>query len=236
MSKKSKDKKKKKKSKDPVSKLKALQKTWKKTKPKKFGKQAPDGDYEAKIVSAVIEEAKSSGRLQVKWGLKIIEGDYKGRELTHRSGIEGDEALAYLQGELETLELEIPDQLADIGEVIQAAIGLEVDITLATRGEFQNLSFNELLEAGDDDDEDEEEEEEEADEEEESEEDEDAYPTEDEISKMKKKALLALIKEYELDVDTEDLTLKELREEVIEASEFETDEEEDEEDEEEEDE
>jgi hypothetical protein len=226
---------KKKKSKDPSSRLKALQKLWKKTQPKKFGKQAPDGDYEVKIVSAVIEEAKSeSKRLQVLWTLEIIEGDLAGRKITHRSGLEGSEdALAYFQGELETLELEIPDSLEDVGEVLQEAIGLELEITLATRNEFQNCSFNELLEESEESEEDEEEGEEEDDEEEDEgedeEEDDDAYPTEEEIGKMKKPALLELIEEYELEVDPEDLTLKELRAEVIEASEFEDEEEEEEE-------
>ena len=233
-------------SKDPTSKLKALQKKWKTTQPKTFGKQAPDGDYEVKIVSAVLEQAKSeSKRLQVVWALKILEGDCKDRELTHRSGLEGSEdCLAYFQGELETLELELPDDISDIGGTLQEAIGLELEISLSTRNEFQNVRFNELLEASgdyyeDEEDEDEEEEEEEEeetddddDEEEEEEEDEaEPYPTTAELKKMKKPDLLTLIEDYELDVDDPaDLSLKELRAAVIEASV--EDEEEDEEEEE----
>lgn len=224
-----KDKKKKKgkgkKSGDPRSKLKALQKEWKKATPKNFGKQAPDGDYEVKIVSAIVEEAKAeSKRLQVLWGMKILEGDLKGRELTHRSGLEG-ESLSYFQGELETLELEIPDVLADIGDVLQDAIGLEVEVSLATRGEFQNLRFNELLEdSGDDDDDDDADDDDDDDDssdddDDSGDDDDEAYPTTAELKKMKKPALLKLIEEYELEVDTEDLTLKELRAAVIEASE-----------------
>ena len=230
MSKKKKDKKektsKKGKSKDPSSRLKALQKDWKKAAPKKFGQQAPDGSYEVKIVGAVIEEAKAeSKRLQIRWTLKILDGDYKGREITHRSGLEGQDALSYLQGELDTMELEIPENITDITELLPEAIGLDLLVSLSTRNEFQNLGFEELLEADEADDdleEDEEEEDEDADEDEEEdeeEEDDDSYPTDKEIMKMKKKALLELIEEYELEVDPEGLTQKELAAAVIEASE-----------------
>jgi len=230
MSKKKKDKKektsKKGKSKDPSSRLKALQKDWKKAAPKKFGQQAPDGSYEVKIVGAVIEEAKAeSKRLQIRWTLKILDGDYKGREITHRSGLEGQDALSYLQGELDTMELEIPENITDITELLPEAIGLDLLVSLSTRNEFQNLRFEELLEADEADDdleEDEEEEDEDADEDEEEdeeEEDDDSYPTDKEIMKMKKKALLELIEEYELEVDPEGLTQKELAAAVIEASE-----------------
>ena len=228
-----------KKSKDPLSKLKALQKLWKKAAPKKFGKQAPDGDYEVKIISAILEQAKKEPhRLQVLWTMNIIEGDLEGREIQHRSGLEGsEECLDYFQGELETLELELPDNIGDVGDTLQDAVGLELSVTLATRNQYQNVSFDELLEASDDDDEDEDEgepEDEDGDDEEDvdeddGEEDEDEYPDEEAIGEMKKKALLALIKEYELEVeDPEDLTLKELRAAVIEASEFEEEEDEDE--------
>ena len=238
MSKKKKDKKektsKKGKSKDPSSRLKALQKDWKKAAPKKFGQQAPDGSYEVKIVGAVIEEAKAeSKRLQIRWTLKILDGDYKGREITHRSGLEGQDALSYLQGELDTMELEIPENITDITELLPEAIGLDLLVSLSTRNEFQNIRFEELLEADEadddleedeeeedeDEDEDADEDEEEDEEEEEEEEDDDSYPTDKEIMKMKKKALLELIEEYELEVDPEGLTQKELAAAVIEASE-----------------
>ena len=176
------DKKSLKKSSDPKSLLKKLQKSWAKAQPKSFGRQAPDGDYEVKIISAVIERAKSeSKRLQVLWSLKITEGDCEGRELVHRSGLEGsDDALAYFQGELETLELDIPDSIADIGDTLQEAIGLELEISLTTRNEYQNLRFIELLEAADDDSDEEEEDEDEDEDESEEEDDEDDESEEEE--------------------------------------------------------
>jgi len=188
---------------DLTSTLSKLQKNWKKTKPRQAGVPVPDGQYPARIESVVIEESKSSKRMQVNWGLKIVEGDYENREVHKFSGLETEDNLAFLQGDLETLELAIPDSINDLGEVLTEAAGLLLEINVRTSNEFTNIDFIELLEdEGEEAEEEEEEEEEEESEEEEEEEEEEL--TKAQVRKMDRDELVDAIDDYDLDVEPDD--------------------------------
>ena len=153
-----------------ASRLKSLQKEWKEAEPRIGGARLPDATYNARIGTPVVEESKASQRLQVNWPLTVIDGDYADKKLNKYDGIEDADGLAWLQGTLEILELEIPEDVTDLGSILQSADGLLVEITLQTKDEFQNIYFNELLEADEEEDEEEEDEEEEDEEEEDEEE------------------------------------------------------------------
>lgn len=202
-----------------MSKLKKLGTSFKKAKPRRSGFPIPDDDYAATIVSAIIEEARSTGRLQINYLLRVIEGDYEGKEFHKYAGLETEDNLDYALGDLEVLELELPAEISDLGTVLEEAANLSVDVTIRTSDSFTNIDFNELLAEGseddadeDDADEDEEEVEEadddDAEEEEEEEEDDDDsdtedgegedWPTEKEIKKMPADELKELAKELGL--------------------------------------
>ena len=221
-----------KKKKNLMTRLKGLQKSWKKATPRQAGMVVPEDNYPVRVVSAILEEAKSTGRLQINWDLEILDGDYKGKHVHKYAGVDNEDNLDYVQGDFETLELEIPDSIADIGEVLEAAQGLVLDIRVRKADEFINIDFLELLEGYEEEEEDEDEESEDKDEDEESEdkeedddddddeeeeeEDEEEEITEDDIGKMKSKALLTVIKDYDLEVeDAEDMKVSELRKAVI---------------------
>ncbi len=195
--------------------LSSMQKGWKKAKPRHIGAPVPDDSYPARIESAVIEESKSSGRLQVHWALDIADGDYAGRKVHKFSGMESEDNLSFLQGDIEILELAIPEDIGDLGETLEEALGILLEINVRTRDEFTNIDFIELLEdeeeSDEDEDEDEEDEDEEEDDEDEDEEDEDEDEEDEEeededeefltkamVRKMDMKELKAAIKDYGL--------------------------------------
>ncbi|KKL89709.1 hypothetical protein LCGC14_1911940, partial [marine sediment metagenome] len=128
-----------------MDKLKALKASWKGASPRQSGSPVPDDDYGMEMVSAIISESKSSGRLQVVFTLKVLEGDYEGKEIKKYAGMDTPDNLDYLQGDLQALELEIPDDIDDLGPVLEEAAGLQVDVTVRTNDSFVNLDFNELL-------------------------------------------------------------------------------------------
>lgn len=196
-----------------MSKLKALQGSWKKGKPRKAGFPIPDDDYGIEIISGIIEEARSSGRMQINWLLKVLEGDYESKEFHKYAGLETDDNIDFAMGDLETLELQVPDSIEDLGPVLEEASGLHVDCTVRTSDSFTNVDFNELLaENGEESEEEEEVEEEESEEEPEEEEaeeeaeeeeeteteEENEWPTEDEIKRLNKADLLELAKELDI--------------------------------------
>lgn len=204
------------KKKDLTATLKAAGKLWKKAKPRKVGAPVPDDLYSARIESAVMEESKASGRAQVHWCLEIVDGDYQGRKLHTFSGLESEDNLAFLKGDIETLELAIPDSIDDIGEALEESVGLLLEINVRTRDEFTNVDFIELLEDDGEEAEEEEEEEDDEDEEEEDDEDEDEDEEEDDeeeeededeeltkaaVRKMDREELEEAIEDYDLDVD-----------------------------------
>ncbi len=220
--------------------LKNLQKNWKKSKPRKSGSSIPDGDYGVRIESAIIAEARTSGRMQVVWTLQVISPkDFEGRSVLKFSGMETEDNLDFLQGDLEVLELSIPDKISDLGATLEEAAGLLVDINVYTKDEFTNINFLELLEDDDtdddeeedeededeDEDDDEEEEEEEDEDEEEEEEDDDDEDAEEEdedelteeaVNNMNKAKLTKAIKEYGIKINTKKYkTIAALRKAVI---------------------
>lgn len=163
-----------------ATKLKRLQKKWNDAEPKTGRSYLPDGNYNCRIESATIEESAKSGTLQISWNLSVVDGDYEGKSIRKWDGLEGENSLDWLQGSLETLELELPDNIEDLGATLEESNGLLIEVSLNTRDEFQNCYFNELLEQEEGEDDDEEEEEGEDEEEEEDEEDEEDEEEDDE--------------------------------------------------------
>lgn len=131
-----------------------LQKEWKKAEPRRGGAPVPDDNYSARIESAVLEESQQTERLQIHWTLVIQDEDYEGKKLHKYDGINEERDLEWIQGTLEALELDIPDDITTIGEVLEETQGLLVSITVSTKDEFTNVYFNELLEDDEDADED----------------------------------------------------------------------------------
>ena len=144
-----------------ITKLKGMQKSWADSEPKRGGVGVPDDDYVARIDTAVLGESKTSQRLQIEWGMTVLEGDFEGKKISKYDGINEAKDLPYVQGTLEALELDIPEDITEIGEVLENAVGLIVDVTVKTRDEFTNIYFNELVEDYEESEEEEGEEEEE---------------------------------------------------------------------------
>ena len=72
-------------------KLNALKKNWNDAKDQDdpFGADVDDGIYKMRVVGCPIAESKSSGRLQIDWQYKILEGDFGGELVHEYEGLEG---------------------------------------------------------------------------------------------------------------------------------------------------
>lgn len=158
-----------------------------------MGQTLPDGEYEGVIVDAVVGESKSeSKRLQCVWTLRATEdGDYKDREVLKFSGLETGDNMAWFKGDLEALELDIPDNIDNIGDTLNDAINLPILFSVRTRDEFTNIDFIEVLEGGS-----------EARGNGKGSADGDTL-TADEVAEMDEKELAALIKAEDLDIDSD---------------------------------
>ncbi len=134
------------------SRLAELRKAWRSAEPRIFGTPLPDGEYCGKIVGFVVGQSKK-GRLQLEWTLKVTSGKKKGREVRRYSGLETQENLEFLQGDLKTLELTIPDNPDDLPDLADEAIGLgvrfQVRTSVSDETKFTNIDFIERLDKSD---------------------------------------------------------------------------------------
>jgi hypothetical protein len=171
--------------------LKNAKKNWKKGRQRhasgdtNFGNDVPDGRYLAKLTAAEVGESQSSGRLQIMWTWKILEGDYKGETCFDFDGLETEDNLMWLAKKLETLGYESPEDLEEIEELLEQLLAdaPTFRIRLRTKGEFQNVLLDKPIESGedeDDEDEDDADESESDDDEEDEDEDEESDDDEDE--------------------------------------------------------
>ena len=149
-----------------------LQKDWNKAVPREGFATLPDANYIAKIESTRLEKAKESGRLQIAMCFKILEGEHKGKKIFKYDGLANVENFEWFKGTLEKLDVEIPDDIEGIVDILPEIEGKIVDITLRTKNDFQSIYINEIVEREEEDEEEdkeiEEEEEEESDDEEET--------------------------------------------------------------------
>lgn len=177
---------------DPAvkKKLAAAKKLWAKAKDRAGEgdsfQEYDDGRYIMKLVGAEIGESQSSGRLQIDWTWKFLEGEYKGNFKHAYEGLETEDNLMWVGRTLVKLGAEMPDDFDDLSEVLVGLVKSKpvVRIKLTTKGDFQNLSVQRLIdedeiEEEDDEDEETEETEEEDDEEDEEEDDEEEEEEED---------------------------------------------------------
>lgn len=134
--------------KDVRAALAALEGGWGDTEERSFT-EIPPGKYQAKITEATINNAKSSGRLQVSWTLEVVNGEFTGRNLWCHDGIEDEEQRAFFRGKLARIGLEWPPKPTDLPDKLQEALDTYVEITVKQKGEFTNIYFNKALDSAD---------------------------------------------------------------------------------------
>ena len=127
--------------------LKKLGKTWQKTEAKKGGGGGgiEDGDYVLKILSMEVGKSKK-GRLQVAAKYKIRKPKaLKGKETMTFHGLVDENSIAYFKGMAEVIGLELPDDMEDLPEALEAFVDecedeLTVKFTTNKKG-YQNMTI-----------------------------------------------------------------------------------------------
>ncbi len=145
-----------------------------------FGSDLPDGRYMTDMVNCELGEAQSSGRLQVAFGFKVNDGEYKGEMVRMYQAVETEDDQVWLARTLKRFGIKL-DNLEELEDVVAllAEAQPEVKISLKTKDSGQFCYIDKLVSEIDADQfaieegEEEEEEEEEADEDEADEEESD---------------------------------------------------------------
>lgn len=110
--------------------------------------EVPDGNYAVRIDEAVINNAKTSERLQVSFKCTIAEGEYAGRNIWKHDGIADERGLSFMRTTLARLGFDWPASPSELPDTLADLVGMFAAVTCKTRAgnDIQNVYFNKPLE------------------------------------------------------------------------------------------
>jgi hypothetical protein len=124
-----------------LSQLKGLSKDWHRVKPKESGggfQRVPDGNYQVICKQARLENAKSSGRLQIAWMFRVLSGDQKGKPIYVYQGLDSENNLSWVKGVIKALGVEPPNVVTNLPSRLEKCLEKKANATCATQGDFNN--------------------------------------------------------------------------------------------------
>lgn len=127
--------------------LAALDGVWKDTAAAKSGSNIPDGDYVTKITKMDLGKSKN-GRLQVVTVFTVADGNFSGKELYRFDGLDKEQSISFFKSMCETIGLEYPASMVHLPDAVKAfkdSFDNMVNITMKTKGEYQNLYVKGLV-------------------------------------------------------------------------------------------
>lgn len=143
---------------DVAAALKGLSKAYKNAEARTGGsyEPVPDGQYVAEVIAARLNHAKSSGRFQLSWDLRIISGDFENKHVFKHDGLQSDEGLTWMKGTIENLGYECPDNIEDLPDTLEAICNMakndntfaQITVKTTTSGdgrEFNNVYINKAV-------------------------------------------------------------------------------------------
>ena len=101
-----------------------------------------DGNYQANLDRIELTRSKNSGEPMIKWTLRIVGPECKGRLLWRYNVIKHDkERLGYIKKDLYTCGVEL-EKFSDLPKHFPSMLNTLLNISVQTKGEFQNIYLN----------------------------------------------------------------------------------------------
>lgn len=113
--------------------------------PEDPGKVA-DGKYEVTVMAAEVTRSKTSGNAMLKWTLRIDGPTNKGRLLWRYNMLITQQNLTWLKGDLAACGIRLA-KISDLPGRCDELVGLRLQVTQKTKGEFTNVYIGGLLKA-----------------------------------------------------------------------------------------
>lgn len=111
--------------------------------------ELPDGTYQCVIENTRIEVSKNSGRLQIAWPLRVLNGEKKNSVITKYDGLADEKNFGYVKQTLSKLGLPEAASAFALKDIVIKADGIKVEIVVKTKDQFCNIYFGKLLKAED---------------------------------------------------------------------------------------
>ena len=100
----------------------------------------PDGRYRVIVENVELGTAKSTGNPLLKWRLRITSSPCQNRVLFKNSSITSN-SIEWVKKELKVCGLDL-EPFSDLPRKLGTLVGVELEISKATKGEYDNIYFN----------------------------------------------------------------------------------------------
>jgi hypothetical protein len=101
----------------------------------------PDGKYQIVVEKVEITRAQSSGNPMLKWTMRVLGPQHRGRLLWRNSVMASRENLKWFKTDLHTCGLDL-EKLSDLPANLERLLDVKLEITKRTKDENENIYFN----------------------------------------------------------------------------------------------
>ena len=105
----------------------------------------PDGKYRVNIERVELIRAQTSGAPMIKWTLRVLGPQHRGR-LIWRNSVISEKSLPYLKTDLHKCGLELA-KLSELPQHLDRLLDVKLAVTVRTKGEYQSVYFDKRVEA-----------------------------------------------------------------------------------------
>lgn len=103
----------------------------------------PDGKYVVRVAEALVTESKS-GTAMLKWQLQVVGGRFNGRFMWRQNMLESKQNCGWLKRDLAVCDITLA-KVNDLNERARELVGLHLEVTQKTAGQYSNVYLNRLL-------------------------------------------------------------------------------------------
>ncbi len=104
----------------------------------------PDGKYQVVVEKVEITRAQTSGNPMLKWTLRVLGPQHRGRLLWRNSVMASRENLKWFKTDLHTCGLDL-EKLSDLPANLGRLLDVKLEITKRTKDENENIYFNKRI-------------------------------------------------------------------------------------------
>ena len=108
----------------------------------------PDGKYQVAVEKVELTRSQTSGHPMLKWTLRVLGPECRGRLVWRNNVIASSENLKWLKTDLHTCGLDL-QKLSDLPANLPRLLDVQLEIVKRTRGESENVYFNRRIVAED---------------------------------------------------------------------------------------
>jgi len=104
----------------------------------------PDGKYQVNVEKVELTRAKSSGNPLLKWALRVLGPQHRGRMLFRNNVLVSADNIKWLKTDLHTCGLELR-KLSDLPANLDRLLDVKLEVTKRTNGENTNVYLNKRI-------------------------------------------------------------------------------------------